>query len=403
MEKERLKTKANGFSLIGKFMKPKKKGKEAIELNLVSKTSDYTFNRMNLGIYCGERYGTVFTTLMGGYFPTSRDSIIYCKGKDENGNTDWSKNIQVAWEDRMKESILKEVSNFNFYTCALELDTEGKLVYKNFLSAYDMIEYVNDHLNDGDVVSISGNIRYDRYNGKTTRKLEPKKIIKSFVEKKDDFSENKYFYAHFNQTIIFNKDSIGDYNKDTREIEINAYVPQYFGKDVKETKALPFNFVYQVKEGSDEGKLRKLIRLLFPTKKGYSYGTYNGEIVESGSTVETTVEDLPEEFQLLIKYNALTEEEALATCATSSGNEKKMIIKNPKPLKDKDGKVTGFDVVEDMYDEDIIDFDFLRNNEEDDDLKEEKENDDAVEKAEKSSDESLDEFLDDILDDDVQF
>ena len=118
-----------------------KKGQAQFQLIGEAKVNDYTFkideesssgwvyNVMNLGVDCGNG-NVVYADMMGGYS---------------------NKGDSVDWEDRLDENITEQVGNQCFITVGLEKDAKDKTFSKKFLSSYDAIEYIKEHLTDGTV------------------------------------------------------------------------------------------------------------------------------------------------------------------------------------------------------------------------------------------------------------
>ena len=136
------------------------------KINEKSSKSDWTYNALNLGVDCGEKYGTVYAELSGGY-SAGKENVIYAHGKNEDGTDDYKTQIIVSWDDRFKEEILEELGDNCFITVGLEKTMQDKTFYKKFLSAYDAVEYVKKYLEDGMVINVKGNLKYSTYNDKT--------------------------------------------------------------------------------------------------------------------------------------------------------------------------------------------------------------------------------------------
>ena len=145
---------SNTFTLIGEAKISKD---YTYKLDEKSEKSDWIYNSLNLGVYCGEKHGTVYAELMGGY-GAERDNVIYVHGKDEDGRDDFENKFTIDWEDRFDESILETIGDLCFMTVGLEKyevksknsdKKEEKVYYKKFLSAYDMIQYINENLEAG--------------------------------------------------------------------------------------------------------------------------------------------------------------------------------------------------------------------------------------------------------------
>ena len=81
-----------------------------------SEKSDWIYNVLNLGIDCGETYGTVYAEMMGGY-GEDRENVIYAHGKNEDGTDNFDEQIIVAWEDRNNEDILERIGDLSFIIC----------------------------------------------------------------------------------------------------------------------------------------------------------------------------------------------------------------------------------------------------------------------------------------------
>ena len=57
--------------------------------------------------------------------------------------------------------------------------------------------------------------------------------------------------------------------------------------------------------------------------------TVDGNLIEGGSIVNITADDIPDDIKELIELGLYTEEEALAKCAVGNTREKRMIITKP--------------------------------------------------------------------------
>ena len=182
---------SNSFMLIGEA----KINDYTYKLDAKAGQSDWIYNSLNLGVYCGETCGTVYAELMGGY-GAERDNVIYVHGKDENGKDDFSNKFTIDWEDRFDETILESVGDLCYLTVGIERDKGGKVYYKKFLAPYDMIAYINENLEDGMVVNVKGNLKYSMYNDE----LQVKKEINSVVLSK--VNDSSKYCAKFTQTML---------------------------------------------------------------------------------------------------------------------------------------------------------------------------------------------------------
>lgn len=331
----------SSFNLVGEA----RVNDNTFQLDQQSQKSDWVYNRFNIGLDCGEESGVVYAQAMGGY-GANRDNVIYVHGKDENDKDDWQNQYTIDWEDRNDESILSDIGDACFYTAAIETDTKGKLVYMRFLSQYDMIQYLSEHLEDGMALSISGNLSYQEYEGS----VNVQKDIRRVTLISDPKPEN--YHATFTQSVLIDQDSKGDVDKEKGTIYIDAYILEYFkeynGVSLANGKAkgglVPLKKTFEYKINLENKELtQKAIKKLFVPKAGtVSQITFNGEFVESGATVQATVDDLPDEIKDLIALGIYSEEEALAQCATNGNRERRMVFTAPfiKKVTDNDGNVT---------------------------------------------------------------
>lgn len=318
------------FTLVGKAIVRD----NSFEIDAQSKKSNWIYNSLNLGIDCGEKYGIIYTSMMGGYDKQRTDNVIRTKGKDEENpdRTDYTKSIVVAWEDRFNEDILATVGNDQFYCVGLEKvaegENKGKTFYKNFLSTYDAIAYIKEHIVNGMIVRVTGDLQYSEYQGNVQVKKNIKSIVLSSVESENDFK------AIFRQSVLIDKESasLKNIDKDKGIMYVDAKVLDY----VKEINGVeyrgnyPYTKTFEFKmDFSNEALARKTFNALFKVKKGYTQITFEGMFVEGGATVMPTIDDIPDDIKELINIGCYTEEEALKLCATSGKNEKRMVLIKP--------------------------------------------------------------------------
>lgn len=345
---------SNSFMLIGEA----KLNDYTYKLDEKSEKSDWIYNSLNLGVYCGETCGTVYAELMGGY-GAERDNVVYVHGKDEDGKDDFDNKFTIDWDDRFDEAILESVGDLCFLTVGLEKDKGGKVYYKKFLTPYDMISYINENLEDGMVVNVKGNLKYSTYNDNVQVKKEINSVVLSKV---DDSSK---YCARFTQTMLLTKDSLGKADKATGILPIYAkvldYVKEYKGKEVKTNIPYDKTFEFELDLSNPE-IAQKVVEKVFKVKKGVTEVTFEGDLIEGGALVTATEDDIPDDIKALIAINVYTLEEALAKCTVSSGREKRMVIRKPsiKMVEDKEGNKTPvIQKFEQKYDEDDLILDFM--------------------------------------------
>lgn len=379
----------------------------SFKLDQKSTKSDWIFSTANFGVDCGEKNGTVYVHSMGGY-GADRDNLVYVHGKDENGRDDFKNKYTIAWEDREDKTLLEDIGDMCFYEVAIERDVNGKLVYMKFLSQYDMIAYLQENLQDGMAVKVSGDLEYQMYQGNVTVQKEIRRVV--LLQK----AEPENFSAKFLQTILVDSDSKGDVDKEKDVYYIDGYVLEYFKEfngynlahDEVSGAFVPLRkqFEYQINEGKEE-LAKKAVNYLFKPKKGVSKITFIGEFVEGGAElVKTTVDDLPDDIKELISIGILTEEEALIDCATGKNRERRMILLRPqiKNIKGENDEETSIpQIFTEEYDDEDLQLECLipREDELPFDEDEENENEDDFDEIISADDDDDDDDLPDWLKD----
>ena len=369
------------------------------KMNQTSDKSDWMWNQMNLRVDCGEKYGKVDCELMNGY-GTERDAVIYVHGKNEDGTDDFSNSYTIAWEDREDEDLLKDIGQLCFIRVGLEKTDKDKTYYKDFLTGYDAIAYIKEHLVAGMVIKVDGQLRYSVYNDTVQCRKEITSLVLSSA------TPDKY-RATFVQTMLLDEDSCTkeSLDKDASVLLVDAYLlekfKEYNGWDLTENgkvkggKFVPLRkrFEFAVDLTTDVGK-KKIAAVLasdkmFKVKKGtVTQITFEGEFVETGAAVQATLDDVPDDIRELMEIGVFTEEEALARCATNGSRERRMLILKPhtKKVGDEDNKTTALVYTPEKYGVDDLVFDFLTKKEDDDD-EVPFEEEDIIEETESSDDE----------------
>lgn len=321
-----------------------KKGKASFMLIGKAKVTDKTFNldnsydsgwtdnSMYIGIDCGNG-NTVFAEMRGGFFAGQEDTtVLRAYDKNEKDGEGRSKQVEIAWEYRLDESLLDSVSDSSLITVGVEKDVKGKTVYKKFLSQYDAIEYLNDYLEDGVVVNVKGNLKYSEYDGNVLAKKEITSIVLSKVEDESDFK------ATFSQAILVDSKSIGKKDEEKGTMALDAYVIDYVGSpkidgekvEIKKNVVFPITFEVAINE-KPEITAKMLQKFFKPKKKGtLNEITVVGNLIEGGSVVNITEDDIPDDIKELIEMGLYSEEEAEKKCAVGNNNrEKRMVILKP--------------------------------------------------------------------------
>lgn len=325
-----------------KERKALKKGKASFNLIGRAKVTDKTFNldnsydsgwtdnQMYLGVDCGNG-NIVYGEMRGGFLPDD-DNILRAFSKTDKDDSGKSKMVEIAWEDRFNEDLLDTIGDSSFITVGVEKDVKEKTVYKKFLTPYDAVQYLNEHLEDGMIVNVKGNIGYSEYDDNVSMKKEITSIVLSKVENEDDFK------AKFSQMILLDSKSIGKRDKEKGTIMLDAYVVDYVGSPkidgkkvaVKQNVVFPKTFEVHVNE--NEEITAKMLQRYFKVSKKNTLNalTVVGDIIEGGSIVNITEDDIPDDIKELIEMGLYSEDEAKSKCAVGNNNrEKRMVILKP--------------------------------------------------------------------------
>lgn len=324
------------FNLVGEV----KINDYTFTIDQTSDKSDWIWNTLNLGVDCGD-CGTIYAEMKSGY-GSNRDNVVYVHGKKESENDskklidDFSNQYTIDWDDRFKKSILDDIGNRCFIKVGIEKDVKDKTVEKLFLTAYDAVIYIKEHLEDGMIVNVKGNLKWKEYEGKTQLTKEITSIFLSGA------TPEKY-RATFRQTILCGYDCIGKLNNETESYALDAYVVDYVGKLGKKQikKSFAYDKQFEFATRGDEEKAKKILVKYFKPKKKNEVAEVNveGRITKNGTSVDITMEDIPDEIQELIDLGLYTKEEILAK-GTNGGNKKEtFVIEKPVVVvtKDDDG------------------------------------------------------------------
>lgn len=373
-EKVILKKGASEFTLVGRA----KVNDYTFTLDKQSSKSDWVGNFLNIGIDCGGG-NVVYAGMMAGY---KSDTQIRVHGKKLKDGTDDKyvddfKNAKyVDWDKRFDDDVIEFAGAKNFIKVGIEKDTDDKTVTKYFLSEYDAIAYLeeNKELIKGNVVRVSGNLKYQNYNGEVQTKKEINSI---FISKIDD--EEK-FKAEFKQSILVDKGSIGKKDSETNLRDIDARVIDYNS----ETKSnIPFNRMFKI----ENENLTKLLK----SKKDINEIIVIGDIIEGTAKAVVEYDDLDDDIKYLVDSGMYTLESLAETMSTRGEKTNDWIIRKPeiRMVGDDDQKVPQIQLEEGKYTEDDLFIEEIIDDEiDEDELSDELDGD--------FDDEDLDDFLEDL-------
>jgi hypothetical protein len=344
-----------------------------------SERSKWVYNALNLGVDCGEKHGTVYCEMMGGY-SEENENRIYAHGKKDDGSDNFEEQVIVEWNDRFNDGVLETIGDLSFITIGLEKTNADKTYYEKFLSAYDAISYIKEHLTENMVICVRGNLKYSEYNGNVQVR---KNITSIALSKAEDASKYK---ATFTQSVLLDKDSasLKNIDKDKSVMFVDTrvldYVKEVNGVEVKGQYPYKKQFEFAM-DFSNEVQCKKIYEKLFKVKKGVSQVTFEGDFVEGGAVVTTTLDDLPDEIRDLVEMGVYTEEEACAKCTANGNRERRMVLKKPMIKLVGEEKTPVIQVFAEKYEEDDLYLDYVYKNK--------KEDSEEVEE-ESSSDNSMD-------------
>ena len=328
-----LKKGACSFTLVGKA----KINDYSYAFDRKSKTSDWIYNSLNLGINCGNG-NVVYASMMGG-FNSENESYCYAYKKDDLGKIDYKNSIRISFSQRNDKQIVNTVADECFIKVGLEKDANRNTITKKFLFPYDAIKYISEHLTDGDTVRINGNLRY-QYSPSTETIMINKNITSIYLSN----AEPKQYQAAFIQKILVDKDSILKYDKEKNIIPISAYVIDYVSNvgNVPIKQQLAFCMPFEIEVNKENPNFtEKFINKFFKVKdrKSIDAIVVEGRIIESIDTQTATIRDLPSDIVTLIECGQITKEDALSKY-TKGQKCKKFIIDKPyiKASSDKDDK-----------------------------------------------------------------
>lgn len=358
MEKKTIKKNdwVSNFTLIGV---PKINEEYTFKIDEKSTKSSWVYNSLNLGVDCGEKHGVIYAELMGGY-SEENENKIFAHGKKEDGSDDFDKQITVDWEDRDNEDVLAQIGDLSFITVGLEKTDKGQTFYKKFLSAYDAVAYIKEHLTEDVVVNVKGNLKYSTYNDATQVR---KNITSIVLSKVDDASK---YAARFTQTVLIDKDSasLKNIDKDKGVLYVDTrvldYVKEVSGVEVK--GQYPYNKKFEfAMDFSNEAQCKKIMEKLFKVKKGITQITFEGEFIEGGAVVTATWDDIPDDIKDLVEMGVYTKDEALAKCTANGSRERRMVLVKPqiKMVENGDNKVPVIQRFEERFTEDDLVLDYI--------------------------------------------
>lgn len=331
----------------------------------VSSASGYVYKRVNIGVETSQG-NKIYGEMMGGYAP-SNPLPIKARTKPVDGQQD---NIDIAWADRLNDSIVDTVNDYNLIKVGLIRENEpaegqepteeqanSKLIVKKFLSPFDAHDYIQENLKDGMMIMIKGKYAFSTYKDETQRKIEIESIF---------LSKSEEGFANFVQTVILDEDSLTKEAlknaQETGEIVINAravdYVSKLNGKKVGKNMLFDLPIVVKIDKNEPE-KTQTIVQKLFKVKKGKirELGV-EGQIIEGYEQEEVNEKDieLSKDVKELIEMGLYSMEEAKKKMTVRGNRVSKLVFSRPFINRDKDdANKISVDMNDDKYTpEDLI-------------------------------------------------
>lgn len=280
-----------------------------------TKNLDYIYNSMGLYVKVGNEDTKV--SMFGGI----QDKIYVHGVKQKDGKTieDWDDKFAIDWADRNNIDIKQKVGSSCFIRIKIQKDESGKLIEKTFLTEYDAIEYLSEHLKDGMRVYIGGKLG-----------LNPKVNEETFINKNvgtiylQETSNDKYKpYARCKLTYLITKESIDSVkisevknniskgSKDNVLIPVKGYVASYVGKvdgqEIKKVLAVPLTININATKTT---LFEKMISLWFrPQKDNVIALDLECNFITEGSLVEVESLDLSEDIKMAIEMGMFSKDD----------------------------------------------------------------------------------------------
>ena len=335
------------FTLIGKA----KLGQYSFKIDEQSKKSSYIYSQANLTLKTKE--GEISANVMGGYNP-EKDNVIYAFTKGNKDNKGQS--ITVSWEDRFDEEIIGTVADMKLFKAGVSKKEDGSIEYVKFLHPYDFINHLEQHMVDGEVYVVRGELQYQEYNGE----MQIKKNITSVTLAKEEIANDPEAHeAKFSTTILTDSNFLGRPDKETMTVILDTYVVDFFNEYNKQeivrmvngkeknglTMPIPKSFDFKI--AKDMETTKKLLKYLKPKRGAVTEIVMEGIFSKSQGELkgeELTIDDLDDDIKFMVEIGAYTLEEALGKVNFVYGEKtpEKMLLTRPaiKKIENKDGSST---------------------------------------------------------------
>lgn len=305
-------------------------------INSTNTKGDWVHNALNLAIDCGES-GINYVNAIGGYGP-NRDNKIYLQKVDSDGKFLSGENSTqiVSWDDRfdLTAEELSLVSYNSLVHVSLEKDENGNNVRKQFLSMYDAIAYIKDHLNDKDPIEVRGHLEYRP--SPDGSEWYTQHVLDSITLKNPEYLNP---IASVDLMVLVGKKAMGKPNFEERNIPFFfntlTYVRTVDGNKYNQTCVVPVKVLLDMNGGYFDAttefgqkNIKYCVENFFePSEEGrvdelLINCTYSGGVKK----VEVTLNDLPKEIREAVEHGMMREEDVLGAMAISGSAPKELIF-----------------------------------------------------------------------------
>ncbi|AKO92020.1 hypothetical protein BEH_07840 [Priestia filamentosa] len=286
----------------------------------------WNYSRLNMKMEDNE--GNSFYLNAQDGFSLTDGRIIYANLKDGEAN----EQLQVAFGDRNNPEILKHVADRSFIKVALRKvkNEEGKMVwdYVNFLTAYDVMNYLKDRLKTGMKLYVRGRVKHSIFNDKLQREYEIQRIFLLPAEEESDSG------FKFTQSVLISSNSLDLEKWETEGIATVNTKLHYKKKGVSEYLDLELK-IRATEE--NKGTYQKIIdKYLTVEEDKIRQITVDGKYKIGYTQRQVTKEDLPAEALELIEDGFYTLEEVLKMNTNNGERVDEMQLTRPTLLKDRD-------------------------------------------------------------------
>jgi hypothetical protein len=340
---------------------------------------NYTYSQIDIQMK-NEDGDTFFLNAMDG-FDSQKGKTLYARDKDGN-------NIKISFADRKNQTIIEQIDNRSFVSVALtkeEPDESGfrRWKYENFLALYDAIAYLQPRLETGMKLRVTGQTRYNTYNGDTQKNFSINNIY--LLDETDTYKSGFIF----RQNVILKHDDVDLSEWEENNVaKVNAHI---LIKSHQKFEMLPLELSVRADPDKKDTYKRVIDKFLTVDEDKVRRINIEGKYHRGFVASQVTEEDLPDEAKELIEDGLYSQDEVLKMYANRE-NVDEMIITRPVIYKGRNDARPSVDMADDeilLTDIEALDTDVPWD--EDGNAKDEKEEDT------KSPDEENDlSFLDDL-------